>query len=409
MAYDAGIILQGQPVNVLGAMADGNRLAAQTQELQRQNALSALYKSQGAGIVNGDPGALNALAQYDPNAALGIKQQQQGMAFDAEKMGMLREEAKNAAADRAKALTAEQRAAEAAKLEAGLKGAAFFYQKGDRQGYTNFIQQQGLDPNEFTFDSFPAHAAQIDGVLEAYKTFAPEVPKPQSPAGKLAADLKAGLIDQPAYDAGIASLEKGGVNIDMGGGTNKQIFDAMSASNDTATAAITGLNAIKEAKKAVEGGIISGAMADQKLGLQKIGAALGVTDPAAIVNTETFRSAIAPQIAAMMKATVGSTQISNADREFAEKAAGGSISLDEASIKRLIGIMEKAGTAVVQRHMDKLNRVYPEGKGFDRERALFGVTLPDMGAVVPPPAPETTTTPDVPLPPDLQGVFDKYK
>lgn len=174
MAYDAGIILQGQPVNVLGAMSAGNQLAAQTQELQRQNALSALYKSQGAGIMNGDPGALNALAQYDPNAALGIKQQQQGMAFDAEKMGVLREEAKNAAADRAKALTAEQRAAEAAKLEAGLKGAAFFYQKGDRQGYTNFIQQQGLDPNEFTFDSFPAHAAQIDGVLEAYKTFAPE-------------------------------------------------------------------------------------------------------------------------------------------------------------------------------------------------------------------------------------------
>jgi|JI6StandDraft_1071083.scaffolds.fasta_scaffold02345_4 hypothetical protein len=174
MAYDASIILQGQPVNVLGAMSAGNELAAQTQAMQRQNALSALYKSQGAGIMNGDPNALNALAQFDPNAALGIKSQQQSMGFDAEKMSMLREGAKNAAADRAKALTAEQRTAEAAKLEAGLKGAAFFYQKGDRQGYTSFIQQQGLDPEEFTFDSFPAHAAQIDGVLEAYKTFAPE-------------------------------------------------------------------------------------------------------------------------------------------------------------------------------------------------------------------------------------------
>jgi hypothetical protein len=185
MAYDAGIILQGQPVNVLGAMSAGNQLAAQTQELQRQNALSALYKSQGAGIMNGDPGALNALAQYDPNAALGIKQTQQNMADSTERLQIYREVAKNAAADRAKALTAEQRAAEAAKLESGLKGAAFFYQKGDRQGYTNFIQQQGLDPNEFTFDSFPAHAAQIDGVLEAYKTFAPPDPSKGAPSGYL--------------------------------------------------------------------------------------------------------------------------------------------------------------------------------------------------------------------------------
>lgn len=174
MAYDPSIILQGQPVNVLGAMSAGNDLAAQTMGIQRQNALSALYKSQGAGIMNGDPGAMNALAQYDPNAALGIKQTQQSMGFDAEKMGMIREEARIAAADRAKALTAEQRASEGAKLESGLKGAAFFYQKGDRAGYDGFIRQNGLDPAEYTFDSFPAHAAQIDGVLEAYKTFAPE-------------------------------------------------------------------------------------------------------------------------------------------------------------------------------------------------------------------------------------------
>jgi hypothetical protein len=33
--------------------------------------------------------------------------------------------------------------------------------------------------------------------------------------------------------------------------------------------------------------------------------------------------------------------------------------------------------------MDKLNKVYPEGKGFDRERALFGVTAP-QGAADPP-------------------------
>lgn len=407
MNMDASIILQGQPVNALGALAAGNDLAKQSNELRRQNALDALYKSQGAGIMNGDQNALNALAQFDPNAALGIKQTQQSMGFDAEKMGMLREEAKRAAAEYAKTLSAADRNAQIAKIESGLKGAAFFYQNGDRAGYDGFLKQNGLDPAQYPFEAFPATAAQYDGVLEAYKSFKPEVPKPQSSPGKLRADLDAGLIDQGAYDAGIAELTKSGVNIDLGGGSNKQVFDAMSASNDTATAAVTGLTAIKEAKAAVDGGIISGSYADQRLGMQKLGAALGVANPTTIINTETFRSAIAPQIAAMMKATVGSTQISNADRDFAEKAAGGSINLDEASIKRLLGIMEKAGLAVVQRHMDKLNKVYPEGKGYDRERALFGIDMPEATTT---PTPDTTTQGggEIVPPPEFSDIWNKY-
>lgn len=168
----------------------------------------------------------------------------------------------------------------------------------------------------------------------------------------------------------------GSTNVTVGGGENRQVFDAVAASAESARAAATGLNALSEARKAVEGGIISGAGADTRLGLQRVGALLGVADPEIIQNTETFRSAIAPQVAAMMKATVGSTQISNADREFAQQAAGGSINLNEGTIKRLLGIMEKAGSAAVQSHMDRLNRVYPDGQGFDRERALFGVDMP---------------------------------
>lgn len=168
----------------------------------------------------------------------------------------------------------------------------------------------------------------------------------------------------------------GATSVTVGGGENKQVFDAVAESASSARSAATGLNALREAKTAVDGGIISGFGADARLGLQKVGALLGVSDPEAIQNTETFRAAIAPQVSAVMKATVGSTQISNSDREFAERAAGGSINLDEGSIKRLLGIMEKAGRAAVQSHNERLNKVYPEGGGFDRERALFGVDEP---------------------------------
>ncbi len=171
----------------------------------------------------------------------------------------------------------------------------------------------------------------------------------------------------------------GATSVNLGGGSDKQIFDAMQSSADAARAAATGLNSIRQARAAVQGGGIFGAGADARLGLAKIGAMFGA-DPTKIVNTETFRSAIAPQVASLMKATVGSTQISNADREFAEKAAGGSINLDEKSITRLLDIMERGSMAVLEGHTSKLNAVYPDGQNFGRERSLFGVQTPEAPA-----------------------------
>mgnify|MGYP000650381311 CR=1 FL=1 len=101
---DASIILGGQQIDVLGAM-DRGRAAAENQiNLSRQNALAQLYKTQGAGIMAGDQGALNALAGFDPNAALGVQQNllgmqatKQDMAFSAEEMQMKRDAAKASA------------------------------------------------------------------------------------------------------------------------------------------------------------------------------------------------------------------------------------------------------------------------------------------------------------------------
>jgi hypothetical protein len=164
---------------------------------------------------------------------------------------------------------------------------------------------------------------------------------------------------------------------DLTGGSSKQVFDTLKERAEAAQTAATGLNALREARKAVTDGGFFGAGADQRLGFAKLGQLLGFED-GRITNTETFRSAIAPQVAAVMKATVGSTQISNADREFAEKAAGGSIALDDKSINRLLNIMERGSNDIISRHQKQLDAVYPDspdGK-FARERALFGVQAP---------------------------------
>ena len=222
---DAGLILGGQQLDVLGAM-DRGRAAAENQiALSRQNALANLYKTQGAQIAAGDQGALNALAGFDPNAALGVQQNllgmqatKQDMAFSAEEMQMKRNAAKAdaaaALAAQADKLTKEQLAAEQQALSEALSGGAFFYQNKDKAGYDAFLQSKGLDPAEFPFESFPAHAATVEGVLDAMKAFEPPAPaKPQTEAAQLKADLDAGLIDQATYQAEMARRAPKGTSL----------------------------------------------------------------------------------------------------------------------------------------------------------------------------------------------------
>lgn len=217
----------------------------------------------------------------------------------------------------------------------------------------------------------------------------PATPEPNSAIAKLQADLKAGLITQEQYDIGVGAIAKGDattVTLDMGGGTDKQIFDTVNAQYGTVAPLVPGMTSLMEAQKAIDAGAITGFGADGRLDLARLGAYLGITDPAAVQNTETFKSAIAPQVAAMLKATAGTANLSNADREFAEKAAGGNITLDEGSIKRLIGIMTKASTTAINTHNRKVNEIYPETEDgrYARERSLF--LLPEP--VIPEPTPE---------------------
>jgi hypothetical protein len=195
----------------------------------------------------------------------------------------------------------------------------------------------------------------------------------------------------PAFKQYKIDLKKAGstnVTTNVGGGSDKQIFDAMEESAKGARTTAAGLTGLREARSAIEGGAITGFRADNRLSLQKAGAFFGVADPGKIVNTETFKAAIAPQVAAVLKSTVGTANISNTDREFAEKAAGGNIELDEKSITRLLGIMEKASVGQLEAHQKRLEKIYSDPEKFGRERALFGVEMPAVPARPPAAAPK---------------------
>lgn len=218
MTYDARIILGGQGVDVAGAMGQGNALAAQTNALRRDNALAEVYRTQGAGIMAGDQGAMNALAQLDPAQAMGYQQNQlgmeqtrQNMAFSAEEMQMKRDQIKA----EAKAWAARQDAAtveaEQAKLTAVLRGASQLHATGDQAGYAAWLQQNGIDPAEYPFEQFPAYAGMFEGVLEAWNEAKPTSPEwvAATPEQASAYGATAGQINTQTGEFKKTQLDKG--------------------------------------------------------------------------------------------------------------------------------------------------------------------------------------------------------
>lgn len=164
---DARIILGVQPIDVVGAMRQGNSAAVETNAIRQQNALADLYRTQGQGLMRGNPQSLNALARLDPVQA-------QNMSISQQELDIKYAEAKRQAAEAARTLDDQQRQAQAAELDRILSGAAALYAKGDQAGYTAWLQQNKVDPAQYPFEMFPAHAATVKGAMDALKEFTPK-------------------------------------------------------------------------------------------------------------------------------------------------------------------------------------------------------------------------------------------
>ena len=66
-------MILANPVAAYGnAFQSGMQQADATSQMAQRNALRDLYRTQGPGIMSGDPAAMNAFAQLDPAAAMEI-------------------------------------------------------------------------------------------------------------------------------------------------------------------------------------------------------------------------------------------------------------------------------------------------------------------------------------------------
>lgn len=69
-----------------------------------------------------------------------------------------------------------------------------------------------------------------------------------------------------------------------------------------------------------------------------------------VANTQTYASNMAQNVAKLIKQFGAGTGLSNEDRNYAEKMAGGKISLDKPALLKILEINERAATNVINRH-----------------------------------------------------------
>jgi hypothetical protein len=87
--------------------------------------------------------------------------------------------------------------------------------------------------------------------------------------------------------------------------------------------------------------------------LKQVGVDLNADESA---NAQTYMANMAQNVGRVIKLFGAGTGLSNADREYAEKMAGGNVSLDERALRRILDINERMSRNVIKRHNENVDR-----------------------------------------------------
>jgi hypothetical protein len=160
----------------------------------------------------------------------------------------------------------------------------------------------------------------------------------------------------------------------LGAGQSKKILDSKTA----AEGALQILQTNDVGRSLLQSGAITGAGANFFVGLNKAlkqgGIDFGYADAAA--NSQAYGSAMAANVGQLIKQFGAGTAISDADRAYATKAAAGEISMDEAAIRKVLDINDRASRNVIERHNKSVKGI--------KTNIPLEVEIPN--AVAPPPA-----------------------
>jgi hypothetical protein len=142
---------------------------------------------------------------------------------------------------------------------------------------------------------------------------------------------------------------------ELGKGQADAILKSRAAAEDAASILATN----EVGRQILNSGAITGAGADFFVGLNQglktAGIDAGYGDAAA--NSQAYGATMASNVGKLIKQYGAGTGLSDADREFATKAAAGSINMDEKAIRRVLEINDRAARNVITGHNKKVEGI----------------------------------------------------
>jgi hypothetical protein len=144
------------------------------------------------------------------------------------------------------------------------------------------------------------------------------------------------------------SEQEKGFEGDLGKGQAKRVLE----DKDKAEDARDMLSTVTIGRDILKSGAITGAGADFFVGfnqaLKTAGIDAGYADASA--NSQAYSANMAQNVGKLIKLFGAGTGLSDADRAYAEKMAGGKIALDKKALEKILDITERASRNVIKRH-----------------------------------------------------------
>lgn len=144
------------------------------------------------------------------------------------------------------------------------------------------------------------------------------------------------------------SEQEKGFEGDLGKGQAKKVLE----NKDKAEDARDMLDTARIGREILKSGTITGAGADFFVGLNQAlktaGVDFGYAEASA--NSQAYAANMAQNVGKLIKLFGAGTGLSDADRKYAERMAGGQISLDKTALEKILDIQERASRNVIQRH-----------------------------------------------------------
>jgi hypothetical protein len=245
---------------------------------------------------------------------------------------------------------------------------------------------QGMTPDQLkqTPVQMNLGGAVVQGVVDPYtgrfteSAVGAQVP---SPAGVEEQKIRIAQASRaPGTTVNVGPGEKA-FDIELSKNKAQLLKESLAAAEDAESITDT----INIGRQLLNAGMVTGAGAEYLVNFGQALKQVGIdVSSDATANSQAYAAAMANNVGRIIKLFGAGTGLSNADREYAEKMAGGKITLDERALRRILDINERLARNTISRHNARVDK-FGAGEEMKVQPPATTVApraLPTPGAVV---------------------------